>query len=82
MLADAIHCGFDETLKRPNFGRVRVNMASVGVDKSDAGFEGDLNTVIHECLHIFGFSNSLYSKWIDPATGDYYGSENLPKIWK
>jgi hypothetical protein len=31
-------------------------MFSVGRDESNAGFESDLNTVIHECLHIFGFS--------------------------
>jgi hypothetical protein len=72
VLANAIHCGMDEKLKRVNFGRVRVNMGRVGNDDSNGGFESDLNTVIHECLHILAISGGLYRKWIDPDTGDYY----------
>ena len=64
----------DDNLKRVNFGRVMINAASVGkYDIDDARFEGDLNVVIHECLHIFAFSNSLYRNWVNPETGEYYG---------
>jgi proprotein convertase subtilisin/kexin type 5 len=62
----------DDTLKRVNFGRVMVNMGRVGTDDSNSSFESDLNTVIHECLHIFAFSPSLYNKWVNPDTGNYY----------
>ena len=71
----------DDELKRVNYGRVRVNMGSVGNDESDSGFESDLNTVIHEMLHIFGFSPSLYNKFINPKTGNYY-EDNLKEIYK
>ena len=73
----------DDELKRVNYGRVRVNMGRVGTDESDNGFESDLNTVIHEMLHIFGVSQSLYNKFIDPKTGKYYSeNDNVKEIFK
>lgn len=48
-------------------------MGRVGTDDSYSNFESDLNTVIHECLHIFAFSPALYDKWVNPDTGNYWG---------
>ena len=82
VLANAVYCELDETLKRVNFGRVRVNMGRVGKDESNAGFESDLNTVIHECVHIFAFSGGLFPHWVNPETGDFYGGDDVKKILK
>lgn len=73
-LADATYCSMDDNLKRVNYGRVRLNMGKLGQDESNGMFEGDLNTVIHEMLHIFAFSSELYENFINPKTGNYYGS--------
>ena len=72
----------DDTLKRVNYGRVRVNMGNVGRYESDGGFESDLGTVIHEMIHIFGFSPGLYRNFINPKTGNYYGYEGVKEIFK
>ena len=48
-------------------------MGTVGKDDTDSGFESDLNTVLHEMIHIFGFSPALYRNFVNPKTGNYYG---------
>ena len=80
VLANAIHCQMDHTLKRVNYGRIRVNMGRVGKNYSNKGFEEDINLVIHEMLHILGFSPGLYSKFINPKTGNYY-EDNSKEIY-
>jgi proprotein convertase subtilisin/kexin type 5 len=81
VLANAVYCGMDDTLKRVNFGRILINVGKTSRDEPNSSFESDLLTVIHECLHIFGFSGNLYKNWVDPDTGNYYGT-NVNKIIK
>ncbi|EGR32455.1 leishmanolysin family protein, putative [Ichthyophthirius multifiliis] len=75
VLADAIYCQMDDTLKRVNFGRIKINMQNIYLDGTNYGYQRDFNNILHEIFHILGFSSGLYRYWINPSTGNYYGNE-------
>ena len=82
-LANAGFCAINNIYKRPTYGRVLFN---IGTMTSSGGnhsiFEDDLETTIHEILHVLGFSSNSAQFWIDPATNDFYGKSNVSKIIK
>lgn len=41
-------------------------------DRNDYEFEDNLETTIHEILHVLGFSGGAMKFWIDPSTGKPY----------
>ncbi|EGR29081.1 leishmanolysin family protein, putative, partial [Ichthyophthirius multifiliis] len=80
-LASAVYCQLDNTLKRVNYGIIKVNMNRADQNQHNSGFKKDLNNLLHECFHILGFSSGLYEYWVNPLTGDYYG-EDIKKYLK
>ncbi|EGR27298.1 leishmanolysin family protein, putative [Ichthyophthirius multifiliis] len=68
---------------RPIFGMVQFNLSNMKTDSGDAAiFENDLETTIHEILHILGFSVYAMQFWIDPDTGKSYGTNFNDKLLK
>ena len=55
-LANAIACSYNKLYGRPTFGRIEFNLAYVGVSEEPEVFENDLETTVHEILHVLGFS--------------------------
>ncbi|EGR29768.1 leishmanolysin family protein, putative [Ichthyophthirius multifiliis] len=74
-LANAVHCQMDPALKRVNYGVIMVNLDKILQQNTNPGFKSDLNVILHEMLHILGFSRGLYRYWINPQTGNYYDNE-------
>jgi len=74
----------DPILKRPTFGRIILSGHHFLGDKTrkNLQFKKDLEIVIHEIIHVLGFSPVAISYWIDSATGETIGSDNLEKILK
>jgi proprotein convertase subtilisin/kexin type 5 len=57
MLANAGFCSIHDSLMRPNYGRVNFNLGNMNViDSNPEEFENNLETTIHEILHVLGFS--------------------------
>ncbi len=55
-LANATSCGPNDEYKRPTYGRIEFNIAFVGKKDDPFSFENDLETTIHEIIHVLGFS--------------------------
>jgi len=43
-------------------------------------FEELFELILHEMMHMFGFSGSKYRYWINPETGREYGYGNEPVV--
>ena len=56
-------------------------MAKINPTVQHHEFEDDLETTIHEIIHILGFSSRLMPFWINPETDEIYGKD-LNKILK
>ncbi|EGR33551.1 leishmanolysin family protein, putative [Ichthyophthirius multifiliis] len=81
-LASAQICGYNDQYMRPSFGRILFNLAKVGQQQSHEQFQSDLETTIHEILHILGFNGFQMQFWINPKTGQYYGKSGVNQIIK
>jgi len=58
-----------------NFGYIVLDTDNMRFgDGSNRNFEMNYEHVVHEALHILGFSTELYETWINPSTGNPYGS--------
>ncbi|EGR28962.1 leishmanolysin family protein, putative [Ichthyophthirius multifiliis] len=79
-LANALVCAHNEQHLRPSFGRIQFNLGLVGINDDNESFENDVETTVHEIIHILGFSGFQMQLWIDPDTGKYYGQYGLHKI--
>ncbi|EGR28964.1 leishmanolysin family protein, putative [Ichthyophthirius multifiliis] len=79
-IANACVCAHNEQHLRPSFGRIQINFGVFGLKDDNESFENDLETIVHEILHVLGFSGFQMQLWIDPDTGKYYGQYGLPKI--
>jgi hypothetical protein len=55
-LANALSCAYNDDYMRPTYGRIEFNLAYVGVKDDPETFDNDLETTIHETLHVLGFS--------------------------
>ncbi|EGR31368.1 leishmanolysin family protein, putative, partial [Ichthyophthirius multifiliis] len=84
MLANAGFCAMaDVGIPRPTYGRVNFNLSNMFKFGGDPEvFENDLETTVHEILHVLGFSGSAMYYWIDPDTGKPYGPNNKEKLQK
>ncbi|EGR33996.1 leishmanolysin family protein, putative [Ichthyophthirius multifiliis] len=71
-VADAVFCALaDEGIERPTFGRVNFNLTNMDKFGGDPeSFENDLETTIHEILHVVGFSANAMYYWINPETNE------------
>ncbi|EGR34496.1 leishmanolysin family protein, putative, partial [Ichthyophthirius multifiliis] len=82
-VANAGFCAYSNIgYTRPTFGRINFNL--LNINKSIANknsFQEDLQTTIHEILHVLGFSGGGMYFWIDPNTGQYYGNEFKTKLF-
>ncbi|EGR30430.1 leishmanolysin family protein, putative [Ichthyophthirius multifiliis] len=81
-LANACVCAHNSYHLRPSFGRIQFNIGLVGVNDDNESFENDLETTVHEIIHILGFSGFQMPFWINPQTGQYYGQYGLSQITK
>jgi hypothetical protein len=62
---------------RPSVGRIIFNTYSLVDQESSLTnrlFQSVTTTTIHEVTHILGFDSTLYSKYLDPSTGNYYAT--------
>eukprot|EP01084_Bolivina_argentea_P081907 148318_1 len=72
MIAWAIPCVQDQ-IGRPIFGAINFCPTnSIGVE-----WKYDIITTIHELTHLLGFSNTLYSSYIDAQTGEKLDYNNI-----
>lgn len=55
-MANAGACAYNDDYMRPTYGRIEFNLAYVGKNDDPETFENDLETTVHEALHILGFS--------------------------
>jgi len=67
-LADARPCTIDKVTKRPIIGIIRFNTAKIKPDPDDITFEMDLSITLHEMTHALGFSQGMFSFYINPDT--------------
>ncbi|EGR31787.1 leishmanolysin family protein, putative [Ichthyophthirius multifiliis] len=74
-LANAIHCLIDPNLKRVTYGMININLSKLDLDHTQSVFKSDFNNILHEFLHILGFSRGLYRYWINPLTQNFYDDE-------
>ncbi|EGR26987.1 leishmanolysin family protein, putative [Ichthyophthirius multifiliis] len=75
--ANANACAFQEITYRPIFGRIQINITNMVFQINDHKlFRQNLESFIHETLHILGFSKSQFQYWIDPSTGKTYKKGN------
>ncbi|EGR32543.1 leishmanolysin family protein, putative [Ichthyophthirius multifiliis] len=82
-IANAGYCAIGDVLTRPIFGRVNFNLKNINQFGGDAAsFENDLETSIHEILHVLGFSSNAARFWINPDTGKSYGTTFKTKLQK
>ncbi|EGR30431.1 leishmanolysin family protein, putative [Ichthyophthirius multifiliis] len=81
-LANACVCAYNDMYMRPSFGRIQFDLGLFGKNQDAESFENDLETTIHEILHILGFSGFQMQFWINPQTGQYYGQYGLSQITK
>jgi leishmanolysin len=65
-VAWASPCQLHGTTLRPTVGRVNMNPYHLSTENKK--FFDQFATTLHEAYHIMGFSSSLYSYFIDPAT--------------
>ncbi|CAD8142973.1 unnamed protein product [Paramecium octaurelia] len=64
---------FDDKTKRPIFGAIGWNMAYSQVSTlTNAGFESQLATAVHEIIHGLGFVEDLFNQFYDSVTGEVY----------
>ncbi|EGR27371.1 leishmanolysin family protein, putative [Ichthyophthirius multifiliis] len=83
-LADAVFCAVaDQGITRPTFGRVNFNIQKMDIIEGDMKtFQNDLETTIHEIMHIIGFSTHIMQYWIDPETNKPYKESFQQKLLK
>jgi len=67
-LADARPCTIDKITKRPTIGIIRFNTAKIQPNTDDIAFEMDLSITLHEMTHALGFSQGMFSFYINPDT--------------
>lgn len=67
-IAYALPCAITNPTHRPVYGMININLNYLSIatitDKQD-----NFLTVLHEVVHILGFSSNLYGYYIDPSTG-------------
>ncbi|CAD8076722.1 unnamed protein product [Paramecium sonneborni] len=64
---------FDDKTKRPIFGVIGWNMAYTDVGTlTNAGYEAQIATAVHEIIHGLGFVEDLFDKYYDSVTGEIY----------
>jgi leishmanolysin len=65
---------------RPTVGRIIFNTYNL-VDRESSLtnrlFQSITSTALHETLHILGFDSTLYSSYLDPATGLHYSATTI-----
>jgi leishmanolysin len=75
-LAWAVACFVSKDTNRPVAGQININpnyMKATDPRK----FQSQLATVMHEMVHILGFSQSLFSFYINPVTKSVLGQANV-----
>ncbi|KAL4438918.1 hypothetical protein ABPG74_016638 [Tetrahymena malaccensis] len=83
IIASAGHCYIDPFLQRPTFGRILLNLSYFQkINRTNLQFFRDLQSIMHETLHILGFSTASMNYWIDPETNEPYTFKNVHKILK
>jgi hypothetical protein len=70
-------CQVDGNSGRPNAGQVNMNLKYLKTDFKT--FFDVFGTVIHEIVHVLGFSSSMYKLFIDPVFGKRLGEANVVK---
>lgn len=66
-VAYAASCHEDTITRRPITGITVINMAHFGTSDHEKYFQYD--TILHEVMHVLGFSSYYYSKFYDFSTG-------------
>ncbi|KAL4471907.1 hypothetical protein ABPG73_001157 [Tetrahymena malaccensis] len=82
-LANAGHCNLQTTFTyvRPNFGRVEFNIAYIKYTPGDfKSYQNHLDTVLHEVIHVLGFSFESIDQWYDKEADSFLGLEGANKI--
>ena len=61
-------------LNRPIQGEININNRFIPnhIQDEQSHIRSYFDTILHEIIHIIGFSPSLYDKWIDKASGKTY----------
>ncbi|EAR93808.2 leishmanolysin family protein (macronuclear) [Tetrahymena thermophila SB210] len=82
-LANAGFCNMQQTYTyiRPNFGRVQFNIANIkNVGNKFKSFQNNLKTVIHEMIHVLGFTFGAIELWSNREAYGLLGEEGANKI--
>ena len=74
-LAWATSCFFEVGTGRPVAGQININLNGISLNEVD--FLDQLRIFIHETTHVLGFSNFLYSSFIDPETGKKLSEDSV-----
>lgn len=82
-LARASACYLDRTTNRPVAGMVQFNaqyLAKLNLnDPTDTHWFSWVQTTIHECTHVLGFSSNLFQYYVNPNTNAKLGASNVAK---
>lgn len=81
VLAYADSCHWTD-VNRPLFGGITFNTGVFEASEKHRHdqFEDNFETILHEIIHVLGFSDGMWEYFINPATGLAYGKDNKPVI--
>ncbi|KAL4454178.1 hypothetical protein ABPG74_012135 [Tetrahymena malaccensis] len=80
-LANAASCFINPAYQRPTFGRVSFNIGYLtNTNPNSFKFQLDLQVLLHEIIHVLGFSSDSMQYWIDPDTQKPYKLSGISKI--
>ncbi|EGR27549.1 leishmanolysin family protein, putative [Ichthyophthirius multifiliis] len=67
-----------QMLPRPSHGKIDLNKQNFnGINFNEGKFNRYTQLIIHEVIHLLGFSDNIYPYFINKATGKYYSLQEI-----